>query len=87
MSAGRQIESEKVKCLRSFLNPWPHNIRVGDVVFVPNDTISVQKRTNIMWAAIRGAHRIPKNKKQSTKGNTSGLFHRRLYAKVAAAPA
>ena len=60
---------------------------VGDAIFVPNDTISVQKRTNAMWAAIRGAHRISKKNKQGTKGNTSGLFHQRSYAKVAAAPA
>ena len=61
--------------------------RVDDVIFTPNDTISVQKRTNVMWAAIRGAHKILKKKKQSTNGNTSGLFHRRSYAKVAATPA
>ena len=59
---------------------------VGDVIFTPNDTISVQKRTNVMWAAIRGAHKIPKKKKQD-KGNTRGLLHRRSYAEVAAAPA
>ena len=44
-------------------------------------------KTTIMWAAIKGAHKIPKKKKQGTKGNTSGIFHRRLYAEVAAAPA
>jgi hypothetical protein len=56
------------------------------VMFTPNDTISVQTRTNVMWAAIRGAHKIPKKKKQD-KGNTRGLIHRRSYAEVAAAPA
>ena len=60
---------------------------VGDVIFAPNDIISVEKRTTVMWAAIRGAHKIPKKKKQGTKGNISGIFHRRLYAEVAAAPA
>ena len=60
---------------------------VGDVIFTPNETISVQKHTNATLAAIRGAHKIPKKTKQDTKGHTRGLFHRRLYAKVAAAPA
>ena len=60
---------------------------VGDVIFAPNDMISVQKRTTIMWATIRGAHKIPKKKKQGTKGNTSWLIHRRSYADVVAAPA
>ena len=36
---------------------------VGDVIFATNDTISVQKRTNAMWAAIRGALNIPKKNK------------------------
>ena len=35
---------------------------VGDVIFAPNDTISVQKRTYAMWAAIRGAHKKNKEK-------------------------
>ena len=39
-----------------------HSLIVYDMIFTPNDTISVQKRTNVMWAAIRGAHRIPKKK-------------------------
>ena len=59
---------------------------VGDVIFTPNDKISVQKRTNVTWAAIRGAHKIPKKKKQD-KGNTRGLIHQRSYAEVAAASA
>ena len=29
---------------------------VGDVIFAPNDTISVEKRSNVMWATVRGAH-------------------------------
>ena len=60
---------------------------VGDVIFAPNDKISAQKRTTVMWAVLRGAHTIPKKKKQGTKGNTSGLFHRRSYTNVATAPA
>ena len=60
---------------------------VGVVIFAPNDMISVQKRTTIMWATIRGAHKISKKTKQGTEGNTSGLLHRRLYADIAAAPA
>ena len=60
---------------------------VGDVIFTPNDTISAQKRTNVSWAATRGAHKISKKTNQCTKGNTSGLIHRRSYADVAAAPA
>ena len=60
---------------------------VGDVIFAPNGTISAQKRTDASWAAIRSAHRISKKTKQGTKGNTSGLIHRRLYANVAAARA
>ena len=57
---------------------------VGDVIFTPNDKISVRKRTNATWAAIRGAHKIPKKKKQD-EGNTRGLIHQRSYAEVAAA--
>ena len=60
---------------------------VGDVIFAPNDMISVQRRTNATWAIIRGAHKISKKTKQGTKANTSGLFHQRSYAEVAAAPA
>ena len=59
---------------------------VGDVIFSPNDKISVRNRTNFAWAAIRGAHKIPKKKKQD-KGNTRGLIHQRSYAEVAAASA
>ena len=59
---------------------------VGNVIFTPNDKISVQKRTNVTWAASRGAHKIPKKKKQD-KGNTRGLIHQRSYAEVAAASA
>ena len=59
---------------------------VGDVIFTPNDKISVQKRTNVMWAEIRGAHKIPKKNKQD-KGNTRGLLDQRSYAEVAAASA
>ena len=59
---------------------------VGDVIITPNDTISAQKRTNASWAAIRGAHKISKKTNQGTKGNTSGIFHRRSYADVATAP-
>ena len=60
---------------------------VEDVIITPIDTISAQKRSNASWAAIRGAHKIPRKKKQSTKESTSGLFHRRSYAEVAAVPA
>ena len=60
---------------------------VGDVIITPIDKISAQKCTNASWTAIRGAHKISKKTNQSTKGNTSGLIHRRLYADVAAAPA
>ena len=60
---------------------------VGDVIITPIDMISAQKRTNASWAAIRGAHKISKKTNQGTKGNTSGLIHRRLYADVAAVPA
>ena len=60
---------------------------VGDVIITPIDTISAQKRTNASWAAIRGAHKISKKTDLSTKGNTSGLIHRRSYADVAATPA
>ena len=60
---------------------------VGDVIITPIDTISVEKRNNASWAAFRAAHKISKKNNQSTKGNTSGLIHRRLYADVAAAPA
>ena len=35
---------------------------VSDVIFAPNDTISVQKPSNIMSAAISGAHKIPRKK-------------------------
>ena len=63
------------------------SVTVGDGIFTPNDTISAQKRTNSLWAAIRGAHKISKKTNQGTKGNTSGLIHRRSYADVAAAPA
>ena len=56
---------------------------VGDVIITPIDTISAQKRTNASWAAIRGAHKISKKTNQSTKGNTSGLIHRRSHADVA----
>ena len=59
---------------------------LGDVIFAPNDTISAQKRTNASWAAIRGAYKISKKTKQGTKGNMSGLIHRRSYADVMAAP-
>ena len=59
---------------------------VGDVIFTPNDKISVRKRTNVTWAAIRGAHNIPKKKKQY-KGNTRGLIRQRSFAEVAAASA
>ena len=62
-----------------------HPVIVGDVIMIPNDTISAQKRTNASWAAIRGTHNIKENN-QSTKGNTSGLIHRRSYANVSAAP-
>ena len=61
-------------------------LSVGDVIFAPNDTISVEKRSNVMWAVIRGAHKIPRKKKQNTKRSTSGKSHRRTYAEVAAAP-
>ena len=59
---------------------------VNDVIFAPNDTISVQKCNDDMLAVIRGAHKIPKKKKQGIKGNTSGIFHRRLHAEVARSP-
>ena len=59
---------------------------VGDVIFAPNDTISVETRTDIMWAKIRGAHKIPRKKKQGTKESIGELFHRRSYSEVAAAP-
>ena len=58
----------------------------GDVIFAPNDKISVRNRTIVTWAAIRGAHKIPKKKKQY-EGNTRGLIHQRSYAEVAAASA
>ena len=57
---------------------------VGDMICAPNDTISVQKRSNGMWDAIRGAHKIPRKRKQSTKGSTGGLSHRRTYVEIAA---
>ena len=60
---------------------------VGDVIFVPNDTVSAQKRTNDMCAAIKGAHKISKKTKQGTKGNTSELLRRRSYAGVTEARA
>ena len=60
---------------------------VGDVICTPNDTISAQKHTNASWAVIRGAHKISKKTNQGTKGNTSRLIHRRLYADVASARA
>ena len=63
-----------------------HSLHVGDVIFTPNDKISVRKCTNATWAAIRGAHKIPKKKKQD-EGNTRGLIHQRSYAEVAAASA
>ena len=59
---------------------------VGDVILAPNDTRSVEKRLNAMWAAVRGAHKIPRKKKQGTKKGTSGQSHRRTYAEVAATP-
>ena len=65
---------------------WALVLAVSDVIFAPSDTISVEKNTNVMWDAVRGAHKIPRKKKQSTKGSTSGLFHRRMYPEVAAAP-
>ena len=71
--------------------PWlavtVNTVGDGDVIFTPNDTISAQNRTNASWAAIRGAHKISKKTNQGTKGNTSGLLHRRSYADVAAASA
>ena len=72
-------------------SPWHwrgclRRVCVGDVIFSPNDKISVRNRTNVTWAAIRGAHKIPKKKKQD-KGNTRGLIHQRSYAEVAAASA
>ena len=60
---------------------------VGDVIITPNDMISAQKRTTTSWAVIRGTHKISKKNNQGTKGNTSGLIHRRSYVDVAAAPA
>ena len=60
---------------------------VGDMIIAPIDVISVEKQTNASWAAFGGAHKISKKNNQSTKGNTSGLIHRRSYADVAAAPA
>ena len=60
---------------------------VGDVICAPNDIISVEKRTNGMWPAIRRAQKIPRKKEQCTKGSTSELFRRRSYAEVAAVPA
>ena len=60
---------------------------VGDVILAPNDTISVQKGTNPTRTAIWGVYNISKKTKQGTKGNTRGLFHRRSYADVVAAPA
>jgi hypothetical protein len=60
---------------------------VGDMIIAPIDAISVEKRTNASWATFRGAHKISKKTNQSTKGNTSGLIHRRSYADVAATPA
>ena len=59
----------------------------GDVIFAPNDTISVEKRTNVMWVEIRGVHKIRRKNQQSTKGSTNGLFYRRSNADVAAASA
>ena len=47
---------------------------VGDVISAPNNTISVKNQSNIMWAAVRGARKILKKKKQSTKCS-SGQFH------------
>ena len=61
-------------------------LSVGDVIFAPNDTISVEKRSNVMWAVIRGAHKIPRKKEQSTKGSTNGPSHWCIYTAVAAAP-
>ena len=69
--------------IRAERKPWI----VGDVIFTPNDTISAQKCTNASWAIIRGAHNISKKTNKGTKGNRSGLIHRRSYADVAAAPA
>ena len=59
----------------------------GAVILTPSDTISAQKRTTTAWVAIRGAHKISKKTKKSTKGNTNELIHRRSYADVTAAPA
>ena len=42
---------------------YDNELPVGDVIFASNDTISVQKRTNFMWATTRGTHKIPKKKK------------------------
>ena len=40
---------------------------VGDVIFTPDDKISVQERTTVMWAATRGTHKIPKKRSKVTK--------------------
>ena len=60
---------------------------IASAIIAPVDAISVKKRNNASWAAFRGAHKISRKTNQSTKGNTSGLIHRRSYADVAATPA
>ena len=59
---------------------------VGDVTFAPNDRMLVQKRSDVTWATIRGAHKIPRKKKQSIKGSTSVISPLHTYAEVALAP-
>ena len=53
------------------------------MIIIPNDTISAQKHNNASWAAIGGENKISKKANQGTKGNASGLIHRRSYADIA----